>query len=220
MRTIEVTYSRKGDRHGEHVVGFDGFHVHLHLLLELGDDVSEWHAREWLTQRWLELVPGARASAQKILDADMRRIGELTKYVTKPLEDAADIPPVACELFRALHGRRLMHGYGTWKDWKKWGAEHENPLAARDPLLRCTVDLGQLLRLTLPGSGSTGTIYFEGFVDGERVRVRRIAIEVWEELEAAAHERRTPPPTSARWRSSPPTPRSPSDPGLTFWSTA
>lgn len=216
VRTIEVTFSQKGDRHGDHVVEYDGFHVHLHLLLELGDDVAEWHAREWLLQRWLELVPGASASAQKILDADMRRVGQLTKYVTKPLEDAARLPDIARELFQALHGRRLMHGYGTWKDWKKWDAEDEKPFEP-DPMLECSVDLGQLLRITMPGSGCSGGVYFEGFVRGERVRVRRLASDVWDELERSARSsaRRI---SEASAEAEPP-PRFRSDPGLTFWSS-
>jgi hypothetical protein len=172
-------------------------------------------------------MPGSSSSAQKIVDADMQRIGQLCKYVTKPLEDAAKTPDVARELFSALHRRRLMHGFGEWRDWQTWVTEERVPTA---PVLVCSVDLGQLFRLTSPGQPPT-RVYFEGYVRGERVTEKRDAAEVWQRLEegvrgqapalargAGASSVAEQPCPGSRPRGSPG--RHPaSESGLSFWTT-
>ena len=183
VRTVEVSWSKKGDRYGAHEVLFDGFHVHLHLLAELGAGVRRSRAVAWLVDQWCALT-GAKPDAQNIQDMDVARVGQLTKYVTKPLEDAASRPEIARELFGALHGRRLIHGWGSWKNWKQWAELEPNPRA--EVLLLAVMDLGQLevaTRPGLPGRHDTDVV-FVGYPDGDRLEKSMAAVDVWDAIEA------------------------------------
>ena len=61
---------------------------------------------------------GARLNAQDVRLMDHRKAGELVKYVVKPFE--IDNPSAAREVFEALHGRRMISGFGNWRDYRKW----------------------------------------------------------------------------------------------------
>jgi len=215
VRTIEITYSGEGDVHGSHVVQYDGYHPHLHLLLEVAHGVDAQEAIRWLIARWLDVAVGASAAAQKALPADERRIGQLTKYVTKPLEQASSRPAVARELFEAIKGRRLIHGFGAWKDWKRWVDGDTKVVGPPEKLLLCSVDLGQLFRLTNPGCPPT-RIYFERVIDGERITRVRDASQVWDDLEIAERGRRAAAKGLGDAQESTPQQRFLSDAGLNF----
>lgn len=186
VRTVEVTFSARGDVHGEHVVEYDGYHVHLHILVELADGTDGEEAVAWLLGEWCgAVVPGAREEAQKVVDLDMQRVGQLTKYVTKPLEDAASRPHIARELFAALHGRRLIHGFGSWKDWKKW-VEEDDDGDAGEVLLVGQSSLGEVERQTRPGllGRYDYEVVFTGWVGGGVAERVVPGVDVWDAIEA------------------------------------
>lgn len=119
----EITWSRKGDRTREgHVVAFDGWHCHLHLLVEGGDFADV----RWLLAQWTEEIDGS-IRAQDYAPVDERRIGQLAKYLVKPWKHGSLPMDLARRLAVALHGRRLHRAWGTWKSWKSWLEQTEAP---------------------------------------------------------------------------------------------
>lgn len=170
LRALEVTFSRKGDRHGDYVVPYDGYHAHLHVLVEVSPGVDVNAALSWLRKAWCTLVGGSAAAQQGWAPLDDRNIGEIAKYIVKPMREVAGMPNVARGLFEATHRKRLLHGQGTWKSWRKW-LQREPAV----PRLVCTNDLGAMMR-QVNRSGTTGRVLFERFGvdhDGRRIRVQK-----------------------------------------------
>ena len=182
VRTMEVTWSERGDVHGDHVVAYSGWHAHLHCLVELAKDADHDDAVRWLVREWCGLT-GASPSGQKVMPMDKARVGQLTKYVSKPLEDAARRPERARELFRALHARRLMQGFGGWKGWRSWVEDDADDVT--EPLLISYSEIGELEKAsrTKDGRPSLTEVYFKGFVGRESIERKVLAAEVWAALE-------------------------------------
>ena len=134
VRALEVTWSPKDKvRRDGSVVPYSGWHAHFHVIVEGGSRAQV----EWMVARWRSIVGGA-PGAQKILLADDRRIGELCKYIVKPIVE--DVPAALCrELFGVLHRRRLCEGVGSWKGWRGT-IEREPP----KPVLWCHVSAAKL----------------------------------------------------------------------------
>jgi hypothetical protein len=196
LRTTETTFSSAGDeqRNGGGAVAFSGFHVHLHVLLEVRKGVRAGDAAAWLLASWLALVEGARASAQCIRPAHASDAAELCKYVTKPIEDCCDKPAVLRELFGALHGVRLLQPFGEWcgrgdrKGWRELGAPDEQPEPRGH--WRRGPEIGALLRrVRKPVEGATTAVYFRGHDPNDEVKVN--AAEAWELIETAFRRRAT-----------------------------
>lgn len=117
IKSIEVTWSAAGQLRKDGTrVPYSGWHAHVHLLLE---NRSTWdHASlQWLTRAWCSIV-GGRPGAQHYAPMNADRIGQLAKYVTKPLDDSIDLD-LAGELARVLHSARLHEGFGALRAWRK-----------------------------------------------------------------------------------------------------
>ena len=125
VRSIEVVYRARGDEvrypgGRVHVVKMTGWHVHVHALVETTGDVDDDEARGWLVQQWLALTGGSpRGQCVRAVErGDTGCAVELCKYVAKPLSMDMSAT-VGRELFSALHGRRLLEGFGRWRGWRK-----------------------------------------------------------------------------------------------------
>lgn len=123
----------KETRKVSHRVRFNGWHAHAHCVFELGQPPAyqlgeplEDFANE-LREVWAWASKGA--DPEKGVDVQtvqVRNVGQVAKYVTKPFE----LPPEkARELFEAIHSRRMLDGFGTWKSWRSWAPEDESPYA-------------------------------------------------------------------------------------------
>lgn len=196
LRSTETTYSAAGDeqRHGA-VVSFDGYHAHLHVLLEVREGVSRADACRWIMREWLAECDGATYAAQCVRAARFEDAAELCKYVTKPLEDVGGQPRIVAALFEALHGLRLLAAFGEWTakagerlGWRSLGneiMEDDTP----PPPLRRGPEVGDLLRMVSnPIEGSTGRVPFVG---ADRTDVAWVSgQEAWACIEAAVAVRR------------------------------
>ncbi|MEE9386331.1 MAG: protein rep [Nannocystaceae bacterium] len=114
-------------------VRYNGWHAHLHCVFELeqpegyslGEPLEEFehelrHVWEWAS-KGADPVKGV-----DVQELQVRNVGQVAKYITKPFE----LPPDrARELFRAVHSRRMLDGFGCWKSWRKWAPEDPNPYA-------------------------------------------------------------------------------------------
>lgn len=124
--STEVTWSPQGQlRRDGSRVPYDGWHVHHHLLVEGGtvDDLR------WLMQAWCDRVNGDRG-AQDFSPLDDRRVGQLAKYVVKPIDLASCPVALARHAANAMHGRRMHRAWGTWRSWKRWLGERETSRVA------------------------------------------------------------------------------------------
>lgn len=192
LRTTETTFAAAGDeqRNGHGRVAFSGFHVHLHVLLEVRKGVDEGEAAAWLLASWLALVEGSSAAGQCIRRARAEDAEELCKYVTKPLEDCADKPAVLRELFGALHRVRLLQPFGQWLGRGErlgWRALGEEPTEPRGHWRRGP-EVGELLRrIRHPIEGTTTSVYFRGHDPNDEKTVD--AWEAWESIERACERR-------------------------------
>jgi hypothetical protein len=171
VRAMEVTWSPRGKRRRDgSVVPYDGWHAHFHVLLEGGSRSSV----RWLLDEWSRIV-GGNLGAQDAQLADDRRIGQLCKYVVKPL--VQDVPVHLCrELFAVLHGRRLCEGLGSWKGWR---SEIERP--EPQAVLWCTTTADKLAAMAastkeLPAPWRVGMLPRER----EVVFMRRVGDQVEE----------------------------------------
>jgi hypothetical protein len=128
VRSLEVTWSPKGARRKDgSLVPYDGWHAHLHLLVELRKQASE-HELRALVSEWIDLVRGdERANdVQRIASGADKPVGELCKYVAKPLSQDMK-PDLGRSLAKALHRRRMQVGVGSWKTWRRWAEDHVEP---------------------------------------------------------------------------------------------
>lgn len=81
-----------------------------------------------LLWRWCEVTPECSRGAQDVQRAQLERVGQVTKYVTKPFEIRD--PLLAREMFAALESRHCIRAMGTWRSWRKEAEElDEHPEA-------------------------------------------------------------------------------------------
>lgn len=151
VRNMEVTFSDGHDRSGKR---FPGWHVHAHLLVELRetgivadcptcDGTGKRRGQRCrtcnsaTTQSNGTMPLAARAmldawctssnalpQAQCAVPLNRINVGQLAKYLTKLWELR---PEKARELFSALAGKRIVEGFGTWRDWRAWGVVESTP---------------------------------------------------------------------------------------------
>lgn len=196
LRSVETTWSPAGaDREHGGTVAFDGFHSHLHVMLEVREGVEPGEAASWLHGAWLACSEGAGAAAQVIRRARFDDAHQLCKYVTKPLEDYSENPSVVRALFEGLHGLRLLQAFGSWvaRDGALgWRGEDDTPKSLPP---RRGPEVGDLLRtVSRPIEGTTGRVAFQGVESTDVVWVD--AFEAWHAVEAAFRARiaARPPP--------------------------
>lgn len=204
LRTTETTWAAQGDeRRNGGRIRFDGFHAHLHLLLEVRAGVSRSDAAAWLQSQWLAHCEGAEPGAQCVRAARFADADELCKYVTKPLEDVAKHPAILRELFAGLHGVRLLQAFGEWqgrgmrRGWRELAREHLGESDDRGPSvpMRRGPEIGELLNsVARPVEGSTGRVPFVGRTPDDVVWID--AKTAWEAVREAfrARARGRPPP--------------------------
>lgn len=207
LRTTETTWSPKDAEreHGGHVT-FDGYHAHLHVLIEVREGIDRGEASGWLQRAWLELCPGTRAGAQVVRPARFGELSEhrneekksdvhqLSKYVSKPLEDVAEHPHILRELFSGIHGVRLLAAFGEWHgragvrpSWRMLGGDVEpsdGPPAPR----WVGPTIGKLLDYTTSHpEGTTDRVAFVGRTPDDEVMVS--ASEAWSIIQQVVRER-------------------------------
>jgi len=171
VRAMEVTFSARSRS-----VSYDGFHPHVHVAAELAPGVTMDEFRSFVLAHWT--ADGkASASAQDFQELNRTKLGQLAMYVNKPLEVNGDRHEVARELFKAMAGKRMIQGWGTWSAWR--GEPEANPDV--EPLMLARLTPGMLYGMISDRrSKDTARVEFVGH-DGE-VR-RQGALEVWETLE-------------------------------------
>jgi hypothetical protein len=113
-----------------HQVRYSGWHAHIHAIVELRNfPSSDWYAdfEEEVREVWAWASPGSSPEiGVDVQRLDLDSVFQVAKYVSKPLS----LPPKrAKELFRAIHSRRMLNGFGSWLSWRKWAPESENPYA-------------------------------------------------------------------------------------------
>lgn len=205
LRTTETTWSARGDEqhNGGGVVGFSGYHAHLHVILEVRDGIDRAEAAAWLIRTWLEHSHGASAGGQCVRPASADDAHQLCKYVTKPLEAVGDKPAILRELFGALHGVRLLQAFGEWQGkagervgWRELG-EPEKSAGTDVPRWRGPT-IGTVLRYAtakLRPLGTTDRVAFIGAKPGDEVMVS--AEHAWTMIERAVAERAARKPALA-----------------------
>ena len=179
LRACETVWSARGNRTKDNtVVAFDGWHSHIHAILEVrppaaidvqryGEEVA-WHrrmenARARAVGMWLEVCEGAKMQSQKMLDCDVHRVAQITKYLTKPFELRAG---EARELFLAMKGRRVIEGFGEWRQWR----QVELPEDPRPP-----VELGgETFAELVDKAENGGFVHFDVECIAENARVFRV----------------------------------------------
>lgn len=213
LRTTETTWSPKDAvrEHGGRVT-FDGYHAHLHVLIEVRRGVDRAEASGWLQREWVALCPGSSPAAQEVRPAkfadldildDKKKsdVHQLCKYVSKPLEDVAEEPHILRELFSGIHGVRLLAAFGEWHgragvrpSWRMLGEEVEpsdGPPAPR----WVGPTIGKLLDYTTSHpEGTTDRVAFVGRKPGDEVMVS--ASEAWSIIEQVVRERGAPAVTT------------------------
>lgn len=113
VRSVEVTFSRRGDQHGGHTVRYTGYHAHIHCVMEADSMADVWAA---INDIWLPKGGGLR-DCQDVKRVDDRRLHEMCTYVCKPL--TARDNTHARNLYAAMHGMRMMAGFGTMYHWRR-----------------------------------------------------------------------------------------------------
>lgn len=205
LRSIEVTYSRKGSKQnadGSRTT-FSGYHVHLHGLLEVADGIDAAEAMRWLRDAWVMYCDDASPSAQLLTLANAKRIQYVCKYVTKGMEDAARHSAVVRELYAGLSGTRLLQASGTWMGrkgkrlgWREIG-DPPLPLVVAPWLIGPTI--GWVVRLAMLEArpeGVTSTVVFRDRRTGDETRDD--AVVVFDALVKVEHDARARAGTSAR----------------------
>lgn len=116
MRSLEVTARRSGasPKMDGHVVVAVGTHAHLHCIMELREGAT--HAD--LKAAWGTASPGSHHAAQDVQSVTEENIYQVGSYVLDMtgLADLVDAAPgYAGKVLAALHGRRLVAAWGSWK---------------------------------------------------------------------------------------------------------
>lgn len=197
LRSIEVTYSRKGSKQNADGsrTAFSGYHVHLHGLLEVADGIDAAEAMRWLRDAWVMYCDDASPAAQLLTLANAKRIQYVCKYVTKGMEDAARHSAVVRELYAGLSGTRLLQASGTWMGrkgkrlgWREIG-DPPLPLVVAPWLIGPTI--GWVVRLAMLETrpeGVTSTVVFRDRRTGDETRDD--AVVVFDALVKVEHDAR------------------------------
>lgn len=118
VRTGERTVTKDGDPRTfvvpeavTYFVAHDGWHAHLHVILELSPGVNPAAARELITDAWTSIAD-AEPWCQRWQALSPHRVGQVAKYITKPFELPEDLAP---RFFDELSQRRLIESGGTWR---------------------------------------------------------------------------------------------------------
>lgn len=204
LRTTETTWSPQGAEreHGGRVT-FDGYHAHLHILIEVRPGIDRAEAAAWLQREWMRIT-GASPVAQVVRPAREEDTQQLCKYVSKPLEDVAEEPHILRELFSGIHGVRLLAAFGEWQGrtgvrlgWRLLGEEVEPSDGPPSPRW-VGPTIGKLLDYTTSHpEGTTDRMSFVGRKPEDEVMVS--ASEAWGIIEQVVRERGVPPPVAV-WR--------------------
>jgi hypothetical protein len=179
VRAIEITWSGAGGR-GAHRPAADGWHAHLHVLLEVAPGRTLAQAWAAILGVWLEIAD-AEAGGQDCQPLDDTRIGQLAKYVVKPF--AIDDLGRSAEAFAALVGRRMLDGTGTWRGWQRWleGLESRPEVRISDS------SVGKIRRYAQPWSLDGGQAFRRGPGDKRPIHLR--SRDVWAALLSDADRR-------------------------------
>jgi hypothetical protein len=169
VRAIEVTFSKSS--------GYAGYHAHAHCIFELAPGVTLDEFKAFVLAAWC--VDGAKPSAQDFRLLDEARIGQLAKYVNKPLEDVADNVVAARELFESMFGRRMIDGFGAWRGWRR-AAQLDDDAYKPEALALAKMNPGELLQRTYDPDTKHEPVEF---VSRSGQTVRLPAIEAVESLE-------------------------------------
>ncbi len=139
IRALEVTARARGERNADGTsVRFFGWHAHLHALVRLREGVTIEDLREAVTESWCAVVDAEPAhQVFKVADDNLTRY--ICKYVVKPLSKKIGRGQ-GRELFAAIHGRRMLEGFGEFRSWKLYA-----PKLQRDPMLIACTSLGHLM---------------------------------------------------------------------------
>lgn len=205
LRTTETTWSpRDAEREHGGKVTFDGYHAHLHILIEVRAGVHRGDAAAWLQRAWMSFCPGSSPIAQVVRPAkfgdleeyetDASDVHQLCKYVSKPLEDVADAPHILRELFSGIHGVRLLAAFGEWHGragvrpgWRALGEDVEPSDGPPSPRW-VGPSIGKLLDYaTSHPEGTTDRVAFVGRRPEDEVMVS--ASEAWTIIEQVVRER-------------------------------
>lgn len=148
VRSLECVWSprNKLNKNGRRA-RYSGWHTHAHCIFELRNFPNQ--TEDWLGEFADELrAVWAWASKDSnpetgvdVQTLDMRKVGQLAKYLTKPFELNDHR---ARELFRAASSRRILNGFGGWLSWRKWLEDRESEFKGAT---FSTVSLASLVRL-------------------------------------------------------------------------
>lgn len=114
VRSLEITARRKGDMVGTHEVKIPGAHAHLHCILEVSGRTTAADVRE----AWREACPGVVDRAIDVQELDDDNVYQVASYCfnTRKLLDSRKVDAsYVRDVFAALHGRRLVAAFGTWR---------------------------------------------------------------------------------------------------------
>ncbi len=121
VRAVECVFVARGWKRPKngpaYFVKESGWHAHLHIMMELGEEVCPWRFEGWCRTTWKEIA-GGDDKGMDFQDFSDAKIPELAKYITKPFELPERYAPT---FFREMAGRHLIYGGGTWKHY----AAHE-----------------------------------------------------------------------------------------------
>lgn len=118
---IELTWSPKGTRLNpatgqSYYVAFSGWHAHAHALMEVSEGVKNGFAANRILTHWTKTAD-AEIGAQYIKNANPRNVGQLCKYVLKPM--SIENPFRLRQAAAAVANIKSERARGEWKGWKK-----------------------------------------------------------------------------------------------------
>jgi hypothetical protein len=118
---IELTWSPKGWRTSaatgrKFYVEFSGWHAHVHALVEVAEGVDLGYAAHVILKHWIATAD-AEPAAQYVKPATPQNVGQLCKYVLKPM--SISNPRRLRQAAHAISNIKAERARGEWKGWKK-----------------------------------------------------------------------------------------------------
>lgn len=111
VRSLEITARRAGTCVNGYMVPMSGIHAHLHCLVQVSPGAGAMDIR----QAWGRACAGASVAAvdvQLVTNENVYQVGSYVLDMSGLLElDGGYVTKV----LRALHGRRLVAAFGTWR---------------------------------------------------------------------------------------------------------